>query len=226
MNETELQFRTAAFGGFQKQDVLTYLETSAREQAEKLSALQRELEEAKKGKAEAEEKASAEEKRLSNLEEENKRLAADLADREASLSKLSAERADLAAQVAGLTQEVKKLTPAAASYEAIKDRTAGIELEAHGRAQAIEQEAQAKVKKTKAEMECWFGKLQSAYSRLRADLDATITHASGELDRVNQSLEGISREFNAHDAALKALQETVETLSGPKAPQPLPLEEK
>ena len=31
MNDKELQFRTAAFGGFQKQDVLNYLEASTRE---------------------------------------------------------------------------------------------------------------------------------------------------------------------------------------------------
>ena len=37
MSAGETQFRTAAFGGFQKQDVLNYIETAAREHAEKLS---------------------------------------------------------------------------------------------------------------------------------------------------------------------------------------------
>ena len=31
MSDTELQFRTSTFGGFQKQDVLNYIETSNQE---------------------------------------------------------------------------------------------------------------------------------------------------------------------------------------------------
>ena len=40
MADTELQFRTATFGGFQKQDVLLYIETMTREHREKLDGLQ------------------------------------------------------------------------------------------------------------------------------------------------------------------------------------------
>ena len=47
MNENGFQFRTAAFGGFQKQDVMDYLERSAREHAQKLAGLQKELAEEK-----------------------------------------------------------------------------------------------------------------------------------------------------------------------------------
>ena len=43
MSDTELQFRTSTFGGFQKQDVLNYIETSNQEHREKLEAVRREL---------------------------------------------------------------------------------------------------------------------------------------------------------------------------------------
>ena len=46
MSDTELQFRTSTFGGFQKQDVLNYIETSNQEHREKLEAVRRELAEA------------------------------------------------------------------------------------------------------------------------------------------------------------------------------------
>lgn len=226
MEEKQTQFRTAAFGGFNKQDVLAYLEASAREQEEKLAALRREVEEARKAGDEAREKADAGESRLTALEEENQRLAGDLAARADALAQAEARRDELEAQVKDLAAQVEKLAPAAQSYEAVKERTAGIELEAHGRAQAIELAAQGKAKKTKAEMETWFGRLENAYSRLRSELDATITRAAGELEQVSRSLEGISGEFAAQDAALKELEKTVETLTGPKAPQPLKLEEK
>ena len=45
--EDGFQFRTAAFGGFQKQDVMDYLERSAKEHAQKVAAIQTELEEEK-----------------------------------------------------------------------------------------------------------------------------------------------------------------------------------
>ena len=39
MSATELQFRTATFGGFQKQDVLSYIESSNQAHVEKLEQL-------------------------------------------------------------------------------------------------------------------------------------------------------------------------------------------
>ena len=47
MNPAENSFRTAVVGGFNRQDVLTYIESSARESKERVAALQQEAEEAK-----------------------------------------------------------------------------------------------------------------------------------------------------------------------------------
>ena len=43
METAEIQFRTAALGGFVKQDVLDYIERANREHGAKLEQLQREL---------------------------------------------------------------------------------------------------------------------------------------------------------------------------------------
>ncbi|MEA4954305.1 MAG: hypothetical protein VB096_02145 [Pseudoflavonifractor sp.] len=226
MNETELQFRTATFGGFQKQDVLAYLETSARDHAEKLSALQRELDESRQAREGAEEQAAGREAKLTALEEENRRLAADLASRTEALARESAQRAEFAAQVEALSGEIRKITPAAEAYTGLKDRTAGIELEAHSRAQAIEAEAKAKVKQTKAELENWIDQLQKTYDGLRTDLNASVEQVSGELEQAARELRSRPAELAARDAELRALREGLEKLTGPKAPQPLPLERK
>lgn len=224
MSETELQFRTAAFGGFQKQDVLAYLETSARDHAEKLSALQRDLEEARQAGDEAGKLAAVREERLTALEEENRRLAADLADRTENLARENTRRAELEERVEALNGEIRKLTPAAEAYAGLKDRAAGIELEAHGRAQAVESEAKAKVKQTKAELENWMDQIQKAYDALRADLNASVTQVSGELEQAARELKNRPAELAARDAELRAFRESLEKLTGPKAPQPLPLE--
>ena len=214
MNENGFQFRTAAFGGFQKQDVMDYLESSAREHAQKLAALQKELAEEKVAKAGEEERSAALEKQIAALEAENQRLLASLADRD-----------ELQALAAGLQAEIDRLTPAAAAYETVKDRTASIELEAHGRAQAIEREGRAKALKYQEQVRDWFVTTREAYDRLRSDITATIGHAVQELERAGRSMEELSGGLEGQDGALTAIQAQIEAMSSAKPPQPLPLEE-
>ena len=224
MNENEFQFRTAALGGFHKQDVLRYLERSAKEHREKTAELERELAGVKADKARLEEEKGEMERRQALLEEENQRLAADLADREAALADATAGKETAERQEAALQEEAEKLRPAAKAYEAVKDRTASIELEAHGRAQAIEEEGRQKAKKHQQELVDWSAQLQAAYHRLRSDMDATLVHAIRELERAGQSLEGLSGELVVQDEALKIIKEQIDQMD-PKPPQPLPIEE-
>ncbi|MFR5863149.1 MAG: hypothetical protein ACLUES_16460 [Flavonifractor plautii] len=42
----------------------------------------------------------------------------------------------------------------------MKDRTAGIELEAHRRAQAVQAEAEERIRKTRVEVEQWLNRVQ------------------------------------------------------------------
>lgn len=224
MNENEFQFRTAALGGFHKQDVLSYLERSAKEHREKTAELERELAGVKADKARLEEEKGEMERRQALLEEENQRLAVDLADREAALADATAGKETAERQEAALQEEAEKLRPAAKAYEAVKDRTASIELEAHGRAQAIEEEGRQKAKKHQQELVDWSAQLQAAYHRLRSDMDATLVHAIRELERAGQSLEGLSGELVVQDEALKIIKEQIDQMD-PKPPQPLPIEE-
>ena len=224
MNENEFQFRTAALGGFHKQDVLSYLERSAKEHREKTAELERELAGVKADKARLEEEKGEMERRQALLEEENQRLAADLADREAALADATAGKETAERQEAALQEEAEKLRPAAKAYEAVKDRTASIELEAHGRAQAIEEEGRQKAKKHQQELVDWSAQLQAAYHRLRSDMDATLVHAIRELERAGQSLESLSGELVVQDEALKIIKEQIDQMD-PKPPQPLPIEE-
>lgn len=223
MNENGFQFRTATFGGFQKQDVMNYLERSAKEHAEKLAALQKELAEEKLARAEGEDRAAAQELRLAALEEENRRLAGQLSDKEERLRQVEGEREDLRTLSDQLQDQLDKVLPAATAYEAVKDRTASIELEAHGRAQAIEQEGRVRAKKAQEQVLDWFDKMQAAYLRLRTDIDATLHHAAREMERAGQSLVDLDTALGGHDKTLAELRQAAEHLE-PQAPQPLPLE--
>lgn len=225
MEDMKFQFRTAAFGGFHKQDVLAYLEVSSREHAEKLTALQGELAEEKVAHAELEERADELDQRVRALTEENQRLAADLAQREAELNQAAAQRDASVTEAGQLREKVAKLEPAATAYESIKERASAIELEAHSRALAIEGEAHRKSRKISEEMDAWLRKFQAAYDRLRGEVDTTLGQAVDELKRAEGELGKISEEFTYHDAALQVLREKMEAINGPQAPMPLPTED-
>lgn len=225
MGENEFQFRTAAFGGFQKQDVMDYLERSAREHAQKIAALQKELSEERTAKAGEEERSFALEGRISALEAENQRLAADLAERTDQLNQAQAELDEVRTLAAQLQEEMGRIRPSADAYEAVKDRTASIELEAHGRAQAIEKEGRAKAQKYQDQVRVWFIKTREAYDRLRADMTAIMDRATQELSQVGQTMGTLSSSLTDQDSALDAIQAQIETLDSARPPQPLPLDE-
>ena len=215
MNEG-LQFRTSAFGGFNKQDVMAYLEKSAREHSGKIAELQKELAELRQARTEAEDAGETMKSRLAVLEAENQRLAADLAQREAALAQALERGEAQAAELTVLKEEAETLRPAAASYESIKSRT-------NGRAQAIEQEGRVRAKKAQEQVLDWFDKMQAAYLRLRTDIDATLHHAAREMERAGQSLVDLDTALGGHDKTLAELRQAAEHLE-PQAPQPLPLE--
>ena len=96
MSAGETQFRTAAFGGFQKQDVLNYIETAAREHAEKLSELQREVEQLRRDKEALEAERSGWEERLSALTKEKTTLEWELSAREEQFHQARTEAEDKA----------------------------------------------------------------------------------------------------------------------------------
>lgn len=232
MNPTESSFRTALVGGFNRQDVLNYIEASARTAGERAAALEREAEESRKALDTARSEAERFGEREAALTREVEQLKQTLAERTAALSQvqaeLSREKTALSAaqeELGALKDRAAKMERGAAAYADLKDRTATIELEAHQRARAIENDAQEKAKKVRTAAEQILYKVQAGYGRLRTDVDATITHASGELGRVDKALESVKAEFAVHDAELEKLLKSYRESTGPKAPEPIPLEE-
>ena len=99
-------------------------------------------------------------------------------------------------------------------------------LEAHCRAQAVQAEAEERIRKTRAEVEQWLNRVQGNYGRLRADMDAAVSRACGELDQVRQTLEQISGELARQDEGLDKLTKSCCAELTHRAPDPLPLDEK
>lgn len=233
MNPAENSFRTAVVGGFNRQDVLNYIETSAKETKDRISSLQKEGETAQKARTTAEKEAAELKKQVQALRKETESLRKTADERAASLKKVQNELIQEQTVCAALRKELDTLKAqtgqwesGAKAYAELKDRTATIELEARQRASAIESAAEEKAKKIRTAAEQILYKVQAGYGRLRGDVDATISHASGELGRVDKALEQVLAEFAEHDAALEKLLQSCREYTSHKPPEPLPLEEK
>ena len=151
MNENAGQFRTAAFGGFNRQDVLDYIEKLTQENQEKSLELERALEREETVRtqsearfAEAEEQAAACEK----LSEEVEQLRKDLAETQSALEEQTRLASDL-------QKQVRDLEPEAKSWQRLKDTAGDIEVSAHERAQVTIQNAQSHAAEIRADSARW-----------------------------------------------------------------------
>ena len=183
MNENAGQFRTAAFGGFNRQDVLDYIEKLTQENQEKTLELERALEREETVRtqsearfAEAEEQAAACEK----LSEEVEQLRKDLAETQSALE----EKTRLASD---LQQQVRALEPEAKSWQRLKDTAGDIEVSAHERAQVTIQNAQSHAAEIRADSARWVLEIQARCDKLRADMRSAITSVETELDSVRDA---------------------------------------
>lgn len=198
------RFRSAAFGGFNRQDVINYLERTAQEHTREMTDLRVQLEQVQQ---EAEQLRG----QLAQAQEQEQQVRGELerntADRES-----AREQSDLLAQtqeeLTRLRGQIARLEPDAAAYAAIKERTAGIELEAHRRAQAIVDEAQAQAEQLRREQAAWLERVERDYYDLRAQVGTTVTQAASELERVRQGLDNITLCMNNQHNALDRLMQT------------------
>lgn len=221
-------FRTVAFGGFHKQDVLNYITTSNQANQEQNTDLQQRAENALQENEQLMQKLEAAEAAKSKNADECERLSGLLTQRTTALELAEKELAELkgahekaSERLSELEQKLPQMEEAAQAYEALKDYTATIELEAHRKAQETVEQAREQAAKLRSEVEEWLHRVQGTYQHLRSDLAATVTHLSGELERGQKALEEIAPALKRCDAALSDLVAS----EGPRAPEPLPLNE-
>ena len=198
------QFRSA-MGGFNRQDVLTYIDASAKAHAQDMEQLRAELEQTRTRAQEFQARAEAAEYQVAEL-------APRAAQMEKATAELEAKRSALAAaerELKELKARVAMLEPKADAYEAVKEKTAGIELEAHQRAKQVVDEAQAHAAAIRSQTEQWLTKVKGSYERLRTDVEATVNHTAGELERASKALTQVNREFRDHDTAMQVVTEAV-----------------
>ena len=205
-------FRNAAVGGFNRQDVLDYLEKTAAETIRKQQELEKQLEqqnqelEKLRGRvSELEEREAIFQRDRENLSRELEQAKGDLRDIQ-ELEQLQEEELGQVRQERDrLRERVAALEPDAAAYAAVKDRTAGMELQAHCRAHAVQEQAEGQVRQIHRQMEQWLRQVQGQYDELRSQVEATVSHAADELGKAGRCLEQVSRLMGEQEVTLESI---------------------
>ena len=137
----------------------------------------------------------------------------------------SRELEELRRERDSLRRRVAELEPGAAAYTAVKERAAGVELEAHCRAQNVLNEADGQARELRRGMEQWLGRVQLEYDALRSEVESTVSHAADQLEKAGKCLEQVNALLADQDVALEELSRAYDSTDREKVPAPMPLTE-
>ena len=225
-------FRSAMFGGFNRQDVLTYLETTAQEAAKQQEELRQQLDAARETADRQNAELTERQERLNRLGQESEDLRAQLEQANIALSSCRTECSQKTEELETARREISELKarvaalePDAAAYAAVKERTAGVELEAHRRAQAIQEEAEGQARQLRRQMEQWIQRVEREYDALRSQVESTVSHAADQLTKVEKSLEQVTALMEEREVTLESLAQAYADTDPAKVTAPMPIPE-
>lgn len=199
-------FRSVTFGGFAKQDVVDYIERTAREAAEAQEQLRQENETLRQEAQTLRDKVAELERSEKELREHNAALSREQETLTGELNQERAARQDLEcakAEADALREEAERLRPDAQAYAQFRERLGAIECEARKRAADLEESTIARLEKA-------VSAFRAHYQELSSSFDATAVHVTGELRKVEVNLSQLPRALDQTGADLKELAEFLE----------------
>lgn len=171
------KFRSSLFGGFNRDDVVKYIEKSSEKTAE----------------------YRADSIKYHDLLASNRELQASYDELKAQYEALSSEaeglRASLAekeAELAALTARYNEAQTAADEYATTKERLAAIEVNATRRAVEIERAAEEKAAGVAEKCSEGLARLKSEYVSASQDAESTAAHLLSEVERISGRLTSLS----------------------------------
>ncbi len=220
MSVGEYRFRGSMFG-FNRQDVLKYIEAIHKDHAAQLQSLKEDLERERDQRSQVEEQGSLANEEAAAAGKDAQRCKEELEQALKELRQTQSQREDLRLRLqsaqedlAALQKAADRMAPAAKAYEALKEKAAGIELDAHNRAQVIVKQGEEEAAEIRRRMADWLRQVESSYARLRSDVAATLANASTQLERTVRSLDGVNAELDAHGQRLEDIMDAGKEESG------------
>lgn len=232
-------FRSAAVGGFNRQDVLSFLETQSKQTAQVQQELQTQLEEARgqldslrREREELQGQLEQVRRELETARQGRDSLSAQLEERTRELSASQNQHSQTARELEEARRELVELRgrlgalePDAQAYVQLKERTAGVELEAHRRAQSIQAQAEEEVRRLRQRTDQWLQRLGREYDELRTQVETTISHAADQLDRAGRYLSRASDLMEEQNLSLESLSQTYAETDPERVAPPMPIPE-
>ena len=182
--------KSVTFGGFDKQDVIRYIEQAAQQAAAAQQTLQTENEDLRKQVTDLSAELSALRTQVSSLSAERDHL-------QETLSQESASRQQLET-LKPLEDEVARLRPDAEAYAQFRERIGAIECEARKRAADLEQATINQLQKT-------VDLFREQYQTLMSTFESTASHVNGELRKVEVNLTQLPRAMDQAGTELNEL---------------------
>jgi len=194
-------FKSVAFGGFDKQDVIQYIEKAAQENAAAQETLQSENDTLRAQCAAQEQSNSQLTERLAHLEaslNEKSNEAAQLQVRLEQKTQEAAQLGDIRSRYEQLSAEAESLRPDAEAYRQFRTKIGDIECEARKRAGDLERE-------TVSRLQVLVDQFRQKYQNLTTTFDFTSGYVTGELRKVEVNLSQLPRALDQIGANLEEL---------------------
>lgn len=215
--EQNMQFRSAGFGGFNRQDVLNYIEETTKEYNQKLEELRAQCEGAQE---EAEELRQSLDKCKTQSQTMQERMVELIEEKEALLARVK-KLEPLQAQVTLLHSRVEALTPDAEAYAGLRNQISDIELEARQRAGEILAQAKQKAEEittnAQSQADALRTQTETETEQLRRDTETAVEEQLSQAraqaeDIVAQANQTAADATNQAQQQLEAEQERVQDL--------------
>ena len=186
-------FKTALFGGFDREDVVSYIQQTSRENQQRVSA----LEEENHGLQERNRAMEAELNTLRRAVLENS-AAAD------TCLQLQTQLRELQEQAQKLQKETEYLRAQAAEYQSLKDHIADIEISAHRRTEEFRGKAIAELMELVDGQRRWCTQQEAAYRQMNEGILAELRKAQccveecdlGNFQQFQESLRHLAETIN------------------------------
>lgn len=192
-------FKTCMFGGFDREDVVSYIEKTAKETQEKLDALESENTRLKTDNERIEQA-------LRTLHAQAKQMKQDEQDQETlqqRLDEAQARAAELAVRCEALEAENENLRASAKECAHLKEHIADIEINAHRRTEEFRAEAIEKLRAIISQQRTWCQKQRGEYSFMSETILQDIRRAEDVLENAD---------YSGFDQMMEGLQQLEDTL--------------
>lgn len=196
--------KSVTFGGFDKQDVIHYIEQSAEQAAAEHKKLQDEVSELRSQLENKCEECTSLNAQLASANAQISQLQTDLSAEHSSLQELEGLK-PLVAEVAQLKKELESLRPDAEAYAQFREQLGAIECDARKRASDLELAAVNQMQQT-------LNLFREQYLALMDTFETAANHVTGELRKVEVNLTQLPRTMDQPGTELNELAARLERI--------------